>query len=62
MNPIQQVELARLQHEELLRQMHEQRWSRANQQPSWWQRMQRSLHMRRPHFAGQPGLKLAQSK
>ena len=61
MNPLQQAELARLQHQELLHQMHEQRWSHMNQQPSWWQRLQNSLQ-RRPQFAPQPGLKLAQSK
>ena len=58
MNPLQQAELARLQHQELLRQMHEQRWSRMSQQPNWWQRLQKSFQ-HRPQFAPQPGLKLA---
>ena len=62
MNPLQQAEFARLQHQELLRQMHEQRWSHMIQQPNWWQRLQQSLRQRRSQLAPQPGLKLAQSK
>ncbi len=61
MNPLQQAELARLQHQELLRQMHEQRWSHMSGKPSLWQRLQQSLQ-RRPQLAAQPGFKLAASK
>lgn len=62
MNPVQQAELVRLYHQELLRQMHEQRWSCANRQPSLWQRLLHSLTQRRPQQVMRPGLKLAQSK
>jgi len=61
MNPLQQMELARLQHQELLRQMHEQRWAHMSQRLSWWQRLQQSFQ-RRPQVAPQAGLKLAESK
>lgn len=61
MNPLQQAELAQLQHRELLRQMREQRWAREARQPSWWRRLWNNLQ-HRPQLAPQPGLKLAASK